>query len=135
MERVRLVAGGKRNVDAEAEDVMLIDPGVIWIFLRARIALEAGARDRIERKAFRTFLAKLRARPVERPLALAPVEARDVTGVERHPHHAVSIDVATPNAEAGQRYLVDFRKRGFGRVGARRHAQNVTRVGEVRAPD
>src|SRR5215471_10259630 len=79
MERIRLVASGDRDVGAEPQDVVLVDPGVIRIFLRTRIALKARSGDRIERKALGTFLPKLRAGPVERALALAAVEACDVS--------------------------------------------------------
>src|SRR4029077_21254130 len=112
-----------------------IDPGVIWILLRTRIALEPRPGDRIERETFRAFVPALGARPVERALAFAPVETRDMPRVERHPHHAVAIDVAAANAEAGQRNFVDFRERGVRRVATRGHPQDVNGVSEIRSPD
>src|SRR5262249_59479753 len=55
---------------------------------------------------------------VERTFALAAVEAADVAARERHPDDALAVDVAAARTEAGQRDVVDFRKRGLRRVGA-----------------
>src|SRR6266508_672701 len=72
------VGGRHRDVLAEPERVVLVDPGVV-----ARLgavlaeAGEAGARILVERPALRTMVAG-RRRPVERALALAPVEAGKV---------------------------------------------------------
>src|SRR5262245_51248500 len=72
------VAGRHRHVLAEAERVVLVDPRVV-----ARLgavladALEARARILIEAPALGAVITGGR-RPVERSLALAPVEAADV---------------------------------------------------------
>ena len=76
-----------------------------------------------------------RLRSVERPLALAPVEAADVAACERHPHHALAVDIAAARAEAGHRYVVDFRERGLGRVGAGREPYDRAGAGAQRPPD
>ena len=91
MQRIRLVAGLERHVRAEPQDIEPVDPDVVRVLLRARITLEAGPRQRIERKALGAFLALLGARPVERPLAFAPVKAGEVTAVERQPSDAVAV--------------------------------------------
>src|SRR4029077_12507574 len=124
-----------RHIGAEAEYVVLVDPKIIRRLGGTGIALEARAGERIKRKALRTFVAELRSGPVERTLALAPVEAADVAGVERDPHHTVAVDIHAANAEARRRHLVDFGKRRIGRIRSRREANNVARMAEVRAPD
>jgi hypothetical protein len=88
---VRLVAGCNWYIGSEPQNIVLVDPDVIRVFLRARITLESGARQRVERKALGAFLALLGARPVERPLAFAPVKAGEVTAVERQPSDAVAV--------------------------------------------
>src|SRR5262245_31294630 len=75
-----------RHVRAEAEGVVLIDPGIV-----ARLgavltdSLKAGAGVLIEGPALRAMIASGRG-PVERALALAPVEASNVAAAERRPH-------------------------------------------------
>src|SRR5207245_10417769 len=72
------IGGRHRHILAKSECIVLVDPGVI-----ARLgtvlagACKARARVLVERPPLRTMLAS-RGRPVERPLALAPVEARQV---------------------------------------------------------
>src|SRR4029450_5309506 len=71
-----------------------------------------------------------RGGPVERTLALAPVEARQVAARRRRPHHAVLVDVTATDAEARQGYVVDFRQPRFGhkaqdRRGAAEHTDGV----------
>src|SRR5208282_5319221 len=100
-----------------------------------RIALEARSRQGVERKALGAFLALLGARPVERPLAFAPVEAGDVAAVERQPGDTVAVDVHAADAEAGLRDFIDLGECGIGWVRTRRQAEDVARMGEVRAPD
>src|SRR5580704_13446945 len=112
------IAGRDRHVVAEAERVVLVDPGVI-ARLRRVIADAGKARPRIfvERPAFRALIAGC-GRAVERPFAFAPVEAAEMAAGERHPDNAFGVDVAAARAEAGQRYIVDFRKRRLRRIGA-----------------
>jgi hypothetical protein len=45
VQRVRLVAGLERHIGAKAQDVMLVDPHVIRVFLRTWVALEARPRQ------------------------------------------------------------------------------------------
>src|SRR6266568_2193215 len=135
VERIRLVAGGDRHVRAKAEDVVLVDPRVIGILGGAGITLEARPWNRMEAPALGTFVAELRARSIERPLALATVEARDVAAVERRPDDAIAIDVHSADSESGERNLVDFRQRGLGRVRSWSQAKDVARMGEVRSPE
>src|SRR5262249_62304362 len=97
-------------------------------------ALEAGPRYPVERPALRTMIAR-RLGCVERPLALAPVEAADVAARERHPCDALALDVAAARTEAGQRHVVDFRERGLRRVGAGIEAYDRAGARAQRAPD
>src|SRR3954469_17241009 len=97
------VAGGQRHVAAEAEGVVLIEPRVV-----ARLgavlanAAESGTGVLMARPAFGALIAGgLRA--VERPLALAPIEAAHVPARQRHPDDAVAVDVGAARTEAGQR--------------------------------
>ena len=76
-----------------------------------------------------------RLRSVERTLALAPVEAADMAACERHPHHALAVDIAAARAEARHRYVVDFRQRGFRRVGAGSEPHDRAGAGAQRPPD
>ena len=76
-----------------------------------------------------------RLRSVERTLALAPVEAADMTACERHPHHALAVDIASARAEAWHRNVVDFRQCGFRRVGAGIEPHDRARAGAQRPPD
>src|SRR3954462_3875932 len=132
---VHEVGGGHRHVLAEAERVVLVYPAVV-----ARLgavfadAVEARSRILVERPALRAMIAG-RLRSVERPLAFAPVETADVAACERHPHHALAVDIAAARAEAGHRNVVDFRECGFGRVGAGREPYDRARAGAQRPPD
>src|ERR1700704_4761277 len=78
-QRVRLVAGHDRHVGAETKNVMLVDPGIIRIFRRSRIALVVRSRNRVEIPALRTLVAQFCARSIERSLAFAAVKAAEVT--------------------------------------------------------
>ena len=89
-------------------------------------ALEARARILVERPALRAVIAG-RLRAVERTLALAPVEAADVAARERHPHHALAVDVGAAHAEARHRHVVDFRQRGLRRVRSRERSARSRR--------
>ena len=80
VQRIGVVAGRDRNVVAEAEGVVLVDPGVIARFRAAGFgladALELRTGQSTQRPAFGTMLTG-RGRPVEH-LALLPVEARQM---------------------------------------------------------
>src|SRR5262249_34824560 len=88
-----------RHICAEAEGVVLVDPGVV-ARLRAVLAeaAEAGARILVERPALWAVIAGC-GRPVERAFALAAVEAADVAARERHPDDALAVDVRAARAE------------------------------------
>src|SRR3954467_9087649 len=94
VQRVRIVAGGHRNVFAETERVVLIDERVIARFRAAgvRYGFELRAGQRIKRPTFRAVLAG-RGRSVERALALAAVEAAHVAARKRRPDDALAVDV------------------------------------------
>src|SRR5687768_15358714 len=79
------IAGRDRHVLAEAEHVVLIDPGVVaGLGAVVADALKAWSRILVERPAFRTVVAG-RLRPVQRPLALVAVEACEMTARKRGP--------------------------------------------------
>src|SRR4029453_15257941 len=103
------VAGTDRRVRAEAQDVVLVDPRVVGALGRAVAAGERGPWNWIERPAFRTQISFRRARPVEAPLALATIEAGDVTARQRHPRHTLAIDVEAAHTVARRRHSVDLR--------------------------
>src|SRR5580692_7835938 len=100
---VALVRRRDRHVVAEADRVVLVDPGVV-----ARLgavvadALEAGARIFVERPAFRAMIAGC-FRAVERTLALGAIEAAEMAAGERHPDDTLGIDVAAARAETRHR--------------------------------
>src|ERR1017187_4906465 len=78
VDAVEEIAGRNRNVCAQAQGVVLIDPGVV---ARLDAGLghvgEARAGQAVETPAFRTVIAGRRG-AVERTAALAPVEAAQV---------------------------------------------------------
>ena len=90
------VGGGHRNVLAEPERVVLIDPGVV-----ARLgavvadAFEAGARILVERPALGAVIAG-RLRSVERTLALAPVEAAEMAARRATPRPRRCLSMSPP---------------------------------------
>src|SRR2546427_1028556 len=98
------VARVDRHVLSQPQHAELIDPGVVARpgAPRVRHALKLGQRLRIERPPFRAVLSG-RRRPVQRPLALAAVEAREVAAPERGPVDALAIDVATAWRKPGDR--------------------------------
>src|SRR5262249_29208930 len=126
-----------RNVLAEPEGVVLIDPRVI-----ARLgavgsdALETGAGILIERPAFGTVITG-RLRSVERAFALPPVEAPDVAAAHRCPYDALLVDVRAADAEVGLRHVVDLRERGrrWIRPWRQSHHRGGTAENVDRAPD
>src|SRR6266568_2021493 len=109
-EAVVEVGGGHGNVLAEPQRVVLVDPGVI-ARLGAVIAeaFETGAGILVEAPAFRAMVAG-GVRAVERALALAPVEAREMAARERPPRDAVLVDVAAADAESRQRHVINLRQ-------------------------
>src|SRR5580693_5600644 len=91
---VAFVRRRDRHVVAEPDRVVLVDPGVVARF-RAVVAdaLEAWARIFVERPAFRAMIAG-RLRSVERALALGAIEAAEMARGQRHPDHALAVDIA-----------------------------------------
>src|SRR4029453_11384192 len=108
------VPGVDRDVGAEPERVELIDPRVIAAFDAAGLvqAFELRQRLGIERPAFWAVLAR-GARPVERTLALAPIEAGEMAARQRGPVDAVSIDVAAARRESPRLGLLEWWPRPF----------------------
>src|SRR5262249_41618226 len=80
---VRLVAGCDWYIGSEPQNIVLVDPDVIRVFLGTRITLEPGARQRVKRKALGALLALLGARAIERTLAFSAIEAGEMAAVER----------------------------------------------------
>ena len=76
-----------------------------------------------------------RLRPVERPFALAAIEARHVAAGERRPEHAVAIDVAAARRVAGHRRFVHFRERRLRRIGSGVQPHDGAGKSEHAAPD
>src|SRR5262249_8350587 len=107
-EAVVEVAGRHRNILAETERVVLVDPCVVTR-LRTVVAdaFEPGAWVLVERPTLGAMIAGC-GRSVERSLALAPVEAADVTAPERDPNDTLLIDVAAARAEAWSWDVVDL---------------------------
>src|SRR6185503_21197006 len=121
-----------RDVFPQPERVVLVDPRVV-ARLRAVLAqsAEAGARVLIERPALGTMVAgSLRA--IERCLALAPVEAHQVSARARPPQHPVLVDVAAADAIGRRGHVIDLRE-----LRLRIEAQETRRATEYadRVPD
>ena len=78
-----------------------------------------------------------RLRPVERRLALAAIEAGEVTAAQCDPGDAVAVDVHAADAVAALlgRHLEPLRERGLVRVRARREADDRAGNGVDRSPD
>src|SRR5215469_5953071 len=131
-EPVLEVGGGDRNVLAEPQRIVLVDPSVV-ARLGAGVLKTFEARPRIlvEREAFGAMAAG-RIRPVERTLALAPVEADQSAIRARAPHHPVLVDVAAAQADALLRNRIELAELGLGI-----EAQEARRAGEhiERVPD
>src|SRR6266404_2061530 len=49
--------------------------------------------------------------PVQRTLALAPVEAAEMTAAEGHPHDTLAVDIGAARSKAGQWDVVDLGER------------------------
>jgi len=99
-QRIFPIAGGDRHVLPQPESVELIDPVVVAGLGAAGVghALELRRREGKKRPAFRTVLPG-GGRTVERPFALAPVEAGEMSAGEDGPDYAVTIDVETARRE------------------------------------
>src|SRR5882724_3945390 len=129
------VPGADRHVPAQAEGVELIDPGVVARLGAARIrhVRKLWPRVRIERPALGTVLSR-RLGSVEGPLALAPVEAREMPAGKRRPHDAVPVDVHAARPVSWERRLENFRESSRRGIRARVEADDVPREAEHRAP-
>src|SRR5205085_4171356 len=99
-------------------------------------ASEAGARVLMKGPALRAVITRC-LRSVERGLALAAVEAADVSAPHRRPHDALLVDVGAADAEVRLRHEVDFRERRRGRIRSGRdtHDGRGTAEGVDGAPD
>src|SRR5262249_22554185 len=103
-----------------AEGSMPVDPGVV-ARLRASAFADAFQLRQwlwIQRPALGAVTSR-RIRTVQRSLALAPIEAREMAARQRRPVHAVAIDVAAARRVAGHRRLVHFGERGLRRIRSR----------------
>src|SRR4051812_11207151 len=113
-ETVIEVGGGDRDVFAEADRVVVIDPGVIArLGARALEPFEAGTRIFEVGEALRAVIAVC-IRPVQRVLAFAAIEADQAAVRARAPEHAVLVDVAAANADAFLRNGIELRQFGLG---------------------
>src|SRR5438128_1311147 len=113
-EAVVEVGCGDRNVFAEADRVVVIDPGVVArLGARTLEPFEAGARIFEVGEALRAVVAG-RARAIQRVLAFAAVEADQAAVRARAPEHAVLVDVTAANADAFLRNSVKLRQFGLG---------------------
>src|ERR1041385_8220131 len=134
IDRVAAVAHRDRDVLAEAEDALPVDPGRGAHFgaaLEFHVAkLRAG--ERVEGPALGAMPAG-RGGAVQH-LALAAVEAAEVAARERDPEGAVGVDVAAARPVAGERDFVVLGERGEGRVRAGRDARDAARVARDGAP-
>src|SRR6266850_5196286 len=93
-QRIGIVPGCDRCVFAQAERIELIDP-VVVVGIRAsgiRHTFELRSRRLIKLPAFLALLSR-GAGTIQRSLALAPVEAGEMSAGEDRPHDAVTIHV------------------------------------------
>src|SRR5215467_146492 len=107
-EAVVEIAGRHRNILAEAERVVLVDPRVVTRFgTVVADAFEPGARVLVERPTLGAMIARCR-RSVEWPLALAPIKAADVATPKRYPNDTLLVDVPATRAESWSWDVVDL---------------------------
>src|SRR5262249_826801 len=112
-EAVVFICGRDRHVIAETNRVVLIDPGVIARFGAVIAdALKTRSRIFVEGPALRAVIAGC-SRAIERPFALRSIEAAEMAAGERHPDHALGVDIAAARTEAGHWYVVDFGELGL----------------------
>ena len=135
VQRIREVAGADGRVRAQAEDVVLVHPRVVGALGRTVSADKRGPGQRVERPALGAQIAFRCSRPAEAPLALASVEAGDVAARQRHPRHALAVDIEPAHSVSGRRNLVDFRQRGLLGIRSRLYADYPPGVADVRPPD
>src|SRR4029453_9464006 len=74
---------------------------------------------------FRTMFSRRRDWPIERALALAPVEARQMSAREHRPRNAVEIEVNTSRPISDIRRQINFRQRGLRGVGTGNEPKDV----------
>src|SRR5499427_3714273 len=117
-QRLAAVRHRDRHVVAEAERVVAIDPQVIRVVRNARgvDALELRPGHLVDGPALGTELAFGSVRPVERSLALAAIEARDVPARIGQPRHAVRGHVDAARAPDTLRRNVHLGERGLGGI-------------------
>src|SRR5262249_52276184 len=109
-EAVILIGSRDRHVTAEADRIVLIDPGVV-ARLAAIVAnaLESRSRILVAATSPRALIAG-RRRSVQGALAFCAIEAADMAASERDPNHALGVDIAAARTEARQGNVVDFRE-------------------------
>src|SRR5437879_9102157 len=114
-QRVVLIAGGEGNIVAQPERVVLVGPCIVGRFPTAVLGdpIELRSRQWIKRPALGTVLAG-RGWAVQGAFALAAVEAAEMAARERGPHDALAVDVSATGRESRQRYIIYFRKCGWG---------------------
>src|SRR5262249_36538578 len=134
IERIAAVAHRDRDVLAESEDALPVDPGGGAHFgaaLDFHVAkLRAG--ERVKGPALGTVLAGRRG--TVQDLALAAVEAAEVAARERDPEGAVGVDVTAARPVAGERDFVVLGERGEGGIPAGRDARDAAWVACHGAP-
>src|SRR4029453_16177181 len=83
-ERLAAIGFSNRDIRPESERIVAIDPDVIRVIGTARVRDPSELRPRklIQGPAFRTMFSRRRDWPIERALALAPVEARQMSARE-----------------------------------------------------
>src|SRR4029078_4957589 len=131
-EAVVEVGGGDRNVLAEPNRIVLIDPGVV-ARLDAFIleALKPGARISVEFPAFGAVIARC-AWPVERSLAQTPIETHEVPARFRTPRNTVGVNVTTTNSDARFRRSIEL---GELRLRIEAHEARLSAKDADRVPD
>src|SRR2546429_1656582 len=129
------VAGGDRHVLAQPERVELIHPGVVTRLGAPGVGHVRELRPGkwMERPPLRAVSPGRRG-PVERPLALTSVEARQMSTRQRRPGDAVAIDVHAAWPVSGQWRLEYFRQGGGRRIRPRIETNDIAREAQHRAP-
>ena len=136
-ERLAAVGLGDRHIGPEPERVVPIDPEVIRVLGAAGVgdSFELRPRKLIQGPTFRTVLAGRRGWSIERALALAPIEARQMSTRERRPHHAAEIEVDPPRPVSNIRRQVDFGQGRLRGIGTGHQPEDVPGLIEPREAD
>src|SRR5262249_6983241 len=131
-ETVVEIGGRNRNVFAEANGVVLVDPGVIARFDASIFkAFEAPAGILVELPPCRAVIAG-RLRTVERPFAEAAVETGKMSARFRAPGNAIRVDVTAADADSRLRHGEELRQL---RLGIETQEAGLTAEHADRVPD